>query len=325
MKIKLQLDFSFGGHNGQKSAQGKARQHVSFADCVRKEVALAQKRKSYSTAGNYLTALHSLLQYLGRTDVGVGEINGELLKSYQKWLMDRNVGLNTISCYMRSLRSVYVKTGMGDRSVFGDVFTGRASTVKRSITRDDINRILRLKLRKGSRLEFTRDIFIFSFLCQGMPFVDVAHLQKSQIIDRHICYHRKKTGQTVDISIEPSIEHIISRYINQDGRYVFPILTAADEELQYSQYLRQLSYYNRSLKTLARKAGINRKLTSYVARHSWASIAFENNVELTVISRAMGHTNPMTTMIYIKELDNAIVEQANRKVIDACRINKRKV
>mgnify|MGYP002614072505 CR=1 FL=1 len=324
MKIKFQLNVSFGSHKDLTDNRPQPRQRISFVECVRNEVEMARKRKSFSTASNYSTALRSLLKYVRRADIWVDEMSGELLKSYQKWLLERNVGLNTVSCYMRSLRSVYVKMGHSDKSIFKDVFTGRAPTVKRSICRDDITRLMKLKLRKGSRMDFTRDIFLFSFLCQGMPFVDVAHLHKSQITDRHISYHRKKTGQSVNIAIEPSIERIINRYSHLSGEYVFPILTTGDEQQQYKQYLRELSYYNRSLKALARKAGLGRKLTSYVARHSWASIAFESNVELSVISRAMGHTNPMTTMIYIRELDNDRIEQANRKVIDACRIDKGK-
>lgn len=114
------------------------------------------------------------------------------------------------------------------------------------------------------------------------------------------------------------MESIIKKYEDKDPVYVFPILKSTNKNSPYVQYQKQLCYYNLSLKRLGRKAGLSRPLTSYVARHTWASIAFQTNVELQTISRAMGHTNPMTTLIYIKELDNHYLATANRKIIMAC-------
>ena len=165
-------------------------------------------------------------------------------------------------------------------------------------------------------MTLTRDLFLFSFYAQGMPFVDMAHLQNSQISNEHITYARHKTGQNISIRIEACMQEIIDRYHSTESDYVFPILRNGNS------YDKQLNRYNRCLKRLALKAGIKSNITSYVARHTWASIAYKSSVELSVISKAMGHTNPQTTLIYIKDINNEKLETANREILESVIDNK---
>lgn len=318
MKIRFQFNVSVFKKTDGKATESFSAGNGSFVTCVKKEIANARDRGSFSTAANYDTAIRSLLTFLERDDIKVKDITSDMLENYQKWLLRRNVSLNTISCYMRSLRSIYNRVTKNKGDVFVKTFTGSTPTFKRSLCINDIQRLSILKLPKRSRLALTRDLFLFSFYCQGMPFIDLAFLKKAQIVNGQIIYHRRKTGQIIHITIEPCMENIIKRYDYCDPVYVFPILKSTDSLTAYLQYQKQLSYYNISLKRLGKKAGFTRPLTSYVARHTWASIAFQSNVELQTISRAMGHTNPMTTMIYIKELDNNYLASANRKIITAC-------
>lgn len=318
MKIRFQLNVLVNKKADNQFEEYVSNGNHSFVEHVRREIDNARSRGSFSTADNYNTAIRSLLKYLGCKDIKVKDISKEMLENYQKWLLQRNVSLNTISCYMRSLRSVYNRVTETNGDVFVKAFTGSTPTVKRSLSINDMQRLLMLKLPYRSRIMLTRDLFIFSFYCQGMPFIDLAFLKKSQIEEGNIIYHRHKTGQIIHIKIEPCMESIIRKYEDKDPVYVFPIIKSTAKDTPYRQYQKQLCYYNLSLKRLGRKAGLSRTLTSYVARHTWASIAFQTNVELQTISRAMGHTNPMTTLIYIKELDNNYLATANRKIITAC-------
>lgn len=318
MKIRFQLNVLVNKKDDNQADGYVTNGNHSFVAYVLREIDNARNRGSFSTAANYNTAIKSLLKYLGCKDIKVKDISQEMLENYQKWLLRRNVSLNTISCYMRSLRSVYNRVTENSGDVFVKAFTGNTPTVKRSLSITDIQRLMMMKLPYRSRIMLTRDLFIFSFYCQGMPFIDLAFLKKSQIEDGNIIYHRRKTGQIIHIKIEPCMESIIKKYEDKDPVYVFPILKSTDKNSPYVQYQKQLCYYNLSLKRLGRKTGLSRPLTSYVARHTWASIAFQTNVELQTISRAMGHTNPMTTLIYIKELDNHYLATANRKIIMAC-------
>ena len=168
----------------------------------------------------------------------------------------------------------------------------------------------------NSFLSLTRDLFLFSFYAQGMPFVDMAFLRSSQIRDGQLIYHRHKTGQRVTIHLEPCMLAIISQYQRKGSDYVFPLLCSDNPQKAYDEYLLMLNRYNHTLKTLAKKARVTSRLTSYTARHTWASIAFSSNVDLPVISKALGHTNTQTTMTYIKEINDSRLEEANRRIIN---------
>ena len=272
---------------------------------------------SPSTIGNYKTALRSFREYCEGRDLPVSQLSRQTFKGYERWLLQKNVCLNTISCYMRSLRSLLQKLDNGlHADVFDSVYTGQSKTEKRAVSESDIASLKKLSLKPRTFACLARDLFLFSFYALGMPFVDMAFLRKSQISDNQIVYYRHKTGQRVAVHLEPCMIEIINRYQSAASDYVFPLLHSSESEMAYSEYLYKLSRYNRTLKTLARKAGIKSRLTSYTSRHSWASVAFSNNVDLPVISKALGHTNPQTTLIYIKEINDSRLEEANKSILD---------
>ena len=149
-----------------------------------------------------------------------------------------------------------------------------------------------------------------------MPFVDIAFLLKSQIHNDHIIYYRHKTGQRICIKLETPIEQIIHRYIRKDSPYVFPILSAGTHADVFRDYENARSRYNRHLRKIGEMAGLAHRLTSYVARHSWASMAYHANIDLSVISKALGHTSPNTTLTYIREIDDERIDQANHLLLN---------
>lgn len=273
-----------------------------------------EQDKSPSTNANYLTALRSLKRFTKDGEVGLNRFNEAFVKAYEHWLREKGVCLNTISCYMRSLRSLYHQVG-GKDDPFRAVFTGSAKTEKRAIGFESVRKIRLLKLRKGSQLDLTRDIFLFSIYTLGMPFVDVAHLRKQNLRDEAIIYMRHKTQQVVRVPLEPCMTEIIRKYASDERDYLFPIVR--DRRKAYRQYKNHLGVYNKKLKELARLAGIEANLTSYVVRHTWASLAYEKNVDLSVISKALGHTNTQTTQIYIREINDERLTEANHALLSS--------
>lgn len=295
-------------------------QHVSFVQGARHEIELARHDGRHSTANNYETALRSLLLFARQRELMLAEITPNLIEGYQRWLKLRRIGLGTISCYMRSLRSLYNKVAQlsGFTPIvqpFAVAYTGIPRTVKRSITEDDIRKLMWVRLRKGTLMMFARDIFLFSFYCLGMPFVDVAFLRWSQIRNGFICYYRRKTHQQIRVPLEPEMLEIIGRYHTKGSDLVFPILTNGDGSGAYAEYLRRLSQYNHALRRIARRAGIKANLTSYVVRHTWASMAYRQHVDLSLIAKALGHENPQTTLIYIRGLEDNQLAEANRELL----------
>ena len=286
----------------------------TFEEMALLQIEQWREGKSPSTNANYLTALRSFADFAEGKVITLDDLNEPLIKAYEHWLRGKDLCLNTISCYMRSLRSLYHQVG-GEGDPFQNVFTGMMKTEKRAIAVDDINRLRRLKLRKGSRLELTRDIFLFSIYTLGMPFVDVAYLRKQNLRDGAIVYMRHKTQQIVHVPLEPCMTEIIQKYESDERDYLFPIIR--DRRKSYQQYRICLGVYNKKLKELGQLAGTKANLTSYVVRHTWASLAYEKNVDLNVISKALGHTNTQTTQIYIREINDERLAEANHALLSS--------
>lgn len=293
---------------------------ISFREYAEKEIINKRKSHSYSTSQNYRTALNSFLKFMNGEDIHFHKINSILMEEYQKWLKNNNISLNTISCYMRSLRAIYNR-GVDSRHAvqqnpFKKVFTGIEKTGKRSISKEEIRRLQSLKLQSGTYICLVRDIFLFSFYACGIPFVDIAHLKKSQITKGYLTYARQKTGQKIRIPLEPCMTVILDKYISESREYIFPIIDSSDRETAYRQYRTGICRYNKTLKQLEKKCGDECNLSSYVARHTWASLAYQSNIDLHVISSALGHTTPRTTFIYIKEINDLAFQSANRMFLN---------
>ena len=307
------LHFSLSGGSRHNSK-------VSFLLSAEQQAKHCEEANRFSTAKNYRTAIRSLSRFLQGQQLTVKDISPELMADYAQWLRQQGISMNTVSCYLRSLRAIYNKVvrryGLEDLDPFKDLFTGHAKTVKRSATDDDIKRLQAMILPKHSALQLSRDIFLFSLYAQGMPFVDVAFLRKEQIRDGLIVYERHKTGQQIVVKIEGCIQEIINRYSRTDSDFVFPIITTHYPAQAYKQYQSKLRTYNRHLHQLEKIAGLKGSLTSYVVRHTWASLAYDTDIDLAVIASALGHTNTNTTRIYIRDINNRRLAEANKKVLN---------
>jgi integrase len=267
--------------------------------------------RSRSTCSNYETALKSFAAYAG-DELQVTDVCKQTIEGWALQLKQQGLRLNTMSCYMRSLRSIIAHSDMCLHAddLFKGVFTGNEHTRKRSISAEMLRRIRELKIPPSSPMALVHDVFMFSVYALGMPFVDVAFLQKQQIRNGYIDYQRHKTGQRIHIKVEPVMQRIINRHIRNDTPYVFPILRHGT----MLEYQKARGSYNHQLRKLGLLAGVC-NLTSYVARHSWASMAYQQNVDLSVISKALGHTSPNTTLIYIREIDDNRIDVANKKLL----------
>ena len=277
--------------------------------------------RSESTLANYSTAIRSLAIFLKHHPQQT-LLDEQLLSAYQYWLHQKGVCLNTASCYIRSLRAIYNQL-VGNTHIFNKAFTGGTRTKKRSLSVDDVKKLKALNLKGLPQLEMARDLFLFSIYALGMPFVDIAFLKKANVKFDCISYMRHKTSQPVFVPLEPCMKDIIKKYQRSSSDYVFPILTTTEQPQAYLQYQNKLNSYNRLLKKLSMQAGLSVNLSSYVVRHTWASLAYSNNVELNVISKALGHTNTNTTQIYIRELEDYRLKEANHIVLGAI-LGKRK-
>jgi len=286
----------------------------------------------FGTAHAYHSAKADFLKFLDNRDIHIDKINAVLMEDYERYLLSRNKSKNTVSCYMRSLRAAYNRAvrekiftaKRTNENPFSYVFTGNAKTTKRAIDSTSISKLMKAEIpgngRNSQKLFFFRDLFMFSFFTHGMSFSDMAELTKKNFAGGCIRYKRKKTGQLITVELEDCMKTIIDRYRDDRSQYIFPILRDFEESegSGYGKWKKTayvLADYNRGLKKLAGLAGIEEHLTSYVSRHSWATMASREGIPVATISRGMGHESEKTTRIYISGADYSDVGLANRRIL----------
>ena len=250
-------------------------------------------------------------------DVPIDGISSDLMLLYEAYLKARGVRMNTISFYMRNLRAVYnraVEKGLTPQNnPFRHVYTGVDKTVKRAIPIKDIKALKELDLSMKPSLDFARDMFMFSFYTRGMSFVDMAYLRKTDLQNGILTYRRRKTGQELTIKWEKCMAAIIAKYPENQTDFLLPIIKEqGNERRQYDNAQHLVNYRLKELSTMLK---LQRPLTMYVARHSWASAAKAKNVPLSVISEGMGHDSEATTQIYLASLETSVVDKANKMIL----------
>lgn len=297
--------------------------HLSFLEFFDKRIGYLIECNRLGTAKNYQSARAALATYLNGQKLKMKDVDREFVDNYFDWLMKRGIVRNSVSFYLRIFRAVYNKAVnkgyMKQTFPFENVYTGVDKTGKRALPADLVLQLKSLDLSHDKSLVMTRDFFLFSLYTRGMAFVDIVYLKKSNISGNIIRYERRKTGQPITVSIENEAGLIMQKYLRTSGEspYIFPIIGKGNEDEKYHQYQRALSSFNYRLSILSGYLGKGVKLTSYTPRHTWATLAMNLNVPISVISAGMGHTSERTTRIYLESLNPTKVDDANRRILDA--------
>lgn len=277
------------------------------------------KQGQYRTSETYTATLNSFREFRNGKDLYFEEMDSDLLLSYEYYLKAKSLSPNTVSFYMKRLRAVYHKAvddGFAEnKNPFKRVFTSSEKTVKRAIPVKFIRQLKDLDLSHSVSKSFARDMFLFSFYTRGMSFVDMAYLQKKDLKGKVLTYRRKKTGQLLSVRWELCMQEIVDRYSSPGmSPYLLAIINNPDGDIR-KQYRNVQSLINRNLKAIGVSINITIPLTMYVARHSWASIAKNEGIPVSVISEGMGHDSEKTTQIYLASLETQIIDKANRKIL----------
>lgn len=301
--------------------QEKADSELSFFNYIKKQIDELRKLGKNGTALNYERALNSFSSFMNGSDISIPCVSKQLVWQYNIYLSERGLKRNSVSFYMRILRAIYNKAAKQKLTEqnfpFADVYTGIDKTRKRAVDESAIKCLYKLSLQ-DEKLSFARDLFIFSYCAMGMAFVDMAFLKKEQIHDDYIDYTRQKTGQRIRVKLQHQTKALIDRYIDPDSLYVFPIIKSDVRQKAYDEYVKGINEYNKHLKKLEAYLPCNTHLSSYTARHSWATIAHNtHNLPVAVISAGLGHTSEKTTQIYLAEFDNSVIDNANKKITAA--------
>ena len=293
----------------------------------RQQIAKKEQMQCIGTKSNYTSAANRFMEFRNNEDLTFSQMTREMMEMYQAWLWNRGVGQNTVAFYLRTLRTLYnkaVEAGQAPpNDIFAHVQTSNVRTAKRAINVKDIRKIENLELPTGSSLDKARDLFLLSFYLRGMAFVDMAFLKKTDLKCSMVSYNRRKTRQNLNIEWMKPMQAIIDKYADQakESPYLLPILTGK-ESSPYTAYRKVEHNTNNNLKKIGEMVGLKIPLTTYVARHTWASVALHMNIPIATISEGMGHNSYKTTEIYLQSLDVATINEANARIIRKIRLSE---
>ena len=299
---------------------------LSYMDYLEKDKYASGKN---GTASIYRATRNRLALFLGKDKLNIKRVNTQLVNDFVDYLQSLSLSRNSVSNYASTFRSAY-NSAVSDHLVvpkenpFQKLRLRPVPSYKRSIGTNVIKEMMQMNLGANKRLDFARDLFLFCFMACGMTFVDLAHLTKKHLHGNILIYSRIKTKTEIRVTITPGMRYLLEKYSDVDSDLLFPILKSVDAS--YETYKVALRTYNRRLAKIGNMLNCPVKLTSYVARHSWAMGAKENAASVAMIVQVLGHTSERTTQFYLSDLDQSTIDRVNLKIIGFVEkwMNKRK-
>lgn len=272
-------------------------------------------------AGMYEVSYNSFIKFNSHLDIPFDDVDNAWLKRYEKWMKSKNYAINTIGTRIRHLRTIF-NQAIDMKLIETDVYPFRAykvskmsqQTAKRALTKEDILNIIQ---RKGkSEMEtLAIDVFAFSYFTAGINFIDMALLKVENIVDEKIVYYRHKTKKQIIIPLQPKARDIIEKY--RGGTYLFPILSSFHKtEVQIANRLHKvLAKLNKHLKEIGEDLNLPIPLTTYVARHSYATVLKRSGVSTSIISESLGHSSERITQVYLDSFGNDQINEALKNLL----------
>lgn len=254
------------------------------------------------------------------TDFLLADITLDVVQEFIHKMTTANLSINSRAVHLRELRAIInkaIKSGHyeAEKYPFKYISIKSQKTRKRAVNKDIIKMVENYEAPANSNLQFFKDIFLFSFYNRGMNFVDIAFLKAKNIQSGRIIYERQKTGQHFSIKLTEKSKAIVDKYndLTQPESYVFPIIMREDNK--YLDYKNALRLANKKLLQISKELKLETHLTTYVSRHSWATIAKKSGVATAVISEGLGHTTEEITQVYLDSFENDTLDNANEIVI----------
>ena len=318
------LDFSSEEFTKKLKNQTKKTTVYQFLETVIAELLKADK---VGNSNVYKSLRDVLLRFRNRKDFTFSELNGSFLRKFEQDLRERGLQEISMSVHFRTLRALYNRAVVEDyarkeSNPFQEFKVSKFSmkTKKRAIKKDDIKRIALLNIEKGTRLYDAQNVFLYSYYCSGINISDMIELQWKDIINNEFMdYERNKTHQRQLVKLLPPAIEILAYYRKFSlGDYVFSFLdkTKHISALQIKNRIKKINkQINEDLKIIAEMAAIDISLTTYVARHTFATVLKRSGVGTSKISELMGHGDEKTTQIYLDEFENEELYEATLNLL----------
>lgn len=276
------------------------------------------KKTNQGTKSIYTTTRNKIEEY--DSHCTFESMDKSWLENFEAW-MAKTMKVNAYAIHLRNIRSVFnyaIDEEYTTLYPFRRFSIKKEETRKRSLTAEQL-RLLRDYPCEEYQIRY-RDMFMLMFYLIGVNAADLFNAKHSALVNGRFEYKRAKTGKLYSIKVEPEAQVIIEKYKGKDY-----LLNIMDEYGNYKDFLHRMGIGLKQIGETERKGLGGKKsrnplfpdLSSYWARHTWATVAAELDVPKEVIAHALGHSwaNSTTTDIYIR-FDMKKVDEANRKVID---------
>ena len=293
---------------------------------------LAEKR--VGNAKTFQELRTSLTKFCCSLDFYFIDIDTEWLKRYEQWLrVEKHYSDNSIGIRFRSLRALYnsaITDGLIKKTNYPfDTFKVsrfKEATAKRSLTKEDIRRIMDCEVQTLTKypkpfLQLAKDLFLFSYLSCGINLTDILHIRYADIVDGRLVINRQKTGKLLSFQLQPAALDILAKYRQPNAHpqdYIFPVLRRSvhvTAQQQYGRVQRTNRRINRYLKLIGEHLNLPITLTTYVARHSFATVLKRSGVSTSIISESLGHSSEKITQIYLDSFENSQIDAAMQHLL----------
>ncbi len=318
--IKEMDEFSFELFEDKFFKKSTPRNKVELFEYFEKHIDKLMKEERIGTASSYRCAMKSLKKF--EPNLKFKDVNPQCLKNFENWMLDSGNSISTVGIYLRSLR-VVINAAKDDKIIDRECYPfglrnykiPASKNIKKALTSAELKLLFDYKPIEGTWYEKAKDFFIFSYLCNGMNMKDVLHLKKRNIDNGYIRFTRAKTVNTnranstqISIFITDKVKHIIDKWQspgNNPDNYLFPFMIDYKTPIEQHAFTQQfIKMVNKYLRDIVFQLGIDKPVTTYFARHSFATTLKRNGVSTEMISESLGHSNIQTTSSYLDSFDD---------------------
>lgn len=278
----------------------------------------AKREGKINTADWYKYAWNSIASF-DSGKISFKSINLTWLQKYEKHLLTSGKSITTISMYLRALKSI-MNIGLEQGLITPEDYPfGKKrykipteKTRKLALTIEEIGLIFNYKPKTESE-ELCRDIWMFSYLCNGANIKDILMLRYSNIEDNEISFYRQKTIRKQDrTKVRAVLLRQMSKIIQRWGttpkseNFIFPFLTDDMDPVHELRVIKNItSRVNKAMKNIAKNVGIKQSISTYTARHSYATVQKRSGAAISFIAESLGHSDVRTTERYLSIFESA--------------------
>ncbi len=293
---------------------------VTVGELFRQHLSRLEEEKRTGYRLSIQQTYNSLIKFNRHLDIPFSEMDYNWLRRYGTLLRKQGKSENTIGIRFRTIRMIFnlaiemevVKPEYYPFKKF-KVSKLHQDTAKRAITKDDVQAIINYPTAgKGFYVCLAIDLFTFSYFMGGINFVDMAFLTERNVIDNRLIYTRKKTGKLINLPLQERAALLLKRYKDKSKPYLFPILSEfhKTEQQRLNRLHKVITTVNTVLKSLGEELNIPVKLTTYVARHSYATILKRAGVPTSIICESLGHSSEKVTQVYLDSFENSQLDKS---------------